>query len=48
MVSAYMLAQTALYFEQKPGSLIVLGTSNADESYVIYIIWIIKFNFNIL
>ncbi|VDN32635.1 unnamed protein product [Gongylonema pulchrum] len=31
MVSAYLLAQLALYFGQKPGSLLVLGSSNVDE-----------------
>ncbi|VDN29957.1 unnamed protein product [Gongylonema pulchrum] len=36
MVSAYLLAQLALYFGQKPGSLLVLGSSNVDEVLVGY------------
>uniref|UniRef100_A0A183UY11 Glutamine-dependent NAD(+) synthetase n=1 Tax=Toxocara canis TaxID=6265 RepID=A0A183UY11_TOXCA len=37
MVTAYLFAQLALYFHKRPGSLLVLGSSNVDESLVGYV-----------
>uniref|UniRef100_A0A915AML6 Glutamine-dependent NAD(+) synthetase n=1 Tax=Parascaris univalens TaxID=6257 RepID=A0A915AML6_PARUN len=37
MVTAYLFAQLALYFNKRPGSLLVLGSSNVDESLVGYV-----------
>lgn len=33
MVLAYLYAQASLIYYKKPGSLLVLGTSNVDERY---------------
>ncbi|VDD85859.1 unnamed protein product [Enterobius vermicularis] len=37
MVTAYLFAQLACYFGKKSGSLLVLGSSNVDESLVGYV-----------
>ena len=35
MVLAYLYAQASLIYYKKPGGLLVLGTSNVDERYLI-------------
>lgn len=37
MVLAYLYAQASLVYYNRPGSLLVLGTSNVDESLVGYV-----------
>ncbi|VDK19717.1 unnamed protein product, partial [Anisakis simplex] len=37
MVSAYLFSQLALFFNKLPGCLLVLGSSNVDESLVGYV-----------
>jgi NAD+ synthase (glutamine-hydrolysing) len=37
MVIAYLYAQASLVYYNRPGSLLVLGTSNVDESLVGYV-----------
>lgn len=37
MVTAYLFAQLACYFGKKSGSLLVLGSSNVDESLVFFL-----------
>lgn len=37
MVTAYLFAQLACYFGKRPGSLLVLGSSNVDEALVGYL-----------